>query len=452
MRYLLPALCVCLALSLSARDALPTDNSTSDVAQPRPIYRYLFLFETSSSMSRQKAIAADTAHRLILSGIYGRMRAGDTFGLWTFDERLHTNVFPSQMWDPRRRRDTANRAYRFLLGQRLNKKDLALNQALDAMTQEAKTSGSLTAFLFTDGSEPVKGTRFDEAINAIFTQHAAGMRKAKKPFVTVFVAQDGQFAAHAVTPGGELIYIPRLANTSALAKNSEQESNAPQDQAEPATKPEPTATENTATAQSRPPKKPLTVEEISEALRQSPKKQTNTAAPASPVFRGESSTNPVAPGEVSKPTAGTPAPAPGSSSLAQDLAAAQNRSGALSNTSPPAVTPTAPARNESNAPAEKNISAPAKTIVPSAPPKEEDAIAAAETTTDKTGQSPASASAPPETAVLFQPEAASNAWKYLAAAGALLLVALTLAWLYIRSMRYVPRPSLISQSLDKENK
>jgi hypothetical protein len=33
-----------------------------------------------------------------------------------------------------------------------------------------------------------------------------------------------------------------------------------------------------------------------------------------------------------------------------------------------------------------------------------------------------------------------------------LLVALTLAWLYIRSMRYVPRPSLISQSLDKENK
>ena len=360
MRYLLPALCVCLALSLSARDALPTDNSTSDVAQPRPIYRYLFLFETSSSMSRQKAIAADTAHRLILSGIYGRMRAGDTFGLWTFDERLHTNVFPSQMWDPRRRRDTANRAYRFLLDQRLNKRDLSLNQALDALTQEAKTSGSLTAFLFTDGSEPVKGTPFDEAINAIFTKHAAGMRKAKKPFVTVFVAQDGKFAAHAVTPGGELIYIPRLANTTAPTKNSEQESNAPQDQAELATKPEPTATENTATAQTQ--KKPLTVEEISEALRQSAKKQTNTAAPASLIFRGESSTNPVSPGEVSKLTAGTPAPAPGPSSPARDLAAAQNQSGALSNTSPPALTPTAPARNESNAPTEKNISTPAKTI------------------------------------------------------------------------------------------
>ncbi|PYJ55999.1 MAG: hypothetical protein DME24_23535 [Verrucomicrobia bacterium] len=332
----------------------------------------------------------------------------------------------------------------------MNKKDLSLNQALDAMTQEAKISGALTAFLFTDGSEPVKGTPFDEAINSIFTKHAAGMRKAKKPFVTVFVAQDGQFATNAVTPGGEPIYIPRLANITAPAEMSEQESNAPLAQAAPATKPEPTATENTATAQTR--KKPLTVEEISAALRQSPKKQTNATAPASPVFRGESSTNPVAVGEVSNPNAGTPAPAPGPSSPAQDIAAVQNRSVAVSNSSPPAITPAALARNESNAPTEKNISTPAKTIVPSAPTKEGDAIAAAETTTDKTDQNPAASSTPPEIAVIFQPEAASNAWKYLAAAGGLLLVALTLAWLYIRSVRYVPRPSLISQSLDKETK
>ena len=44
MRRLLPALCVCLALNLSARDTPPADTSTSDAAQPRPIYRYLFLF------------------------------------------------------------------------------------------------------------------------------------------------------------------------------------------------------------------------------------------------------------------------------------------------------------------------------------------------------------------------------------------------------------------------
>ena len=64
----------------------------------------------------------------------------------------------------------------------------------------------------------------------------------------------------------------------------------------------------------------------------------------------------------------------------------------------------------------------------------------------------AAPSASPQTAAILQPEPASNAWKYLAAAGALLLVGITLAWLYIRSIRYVPQPSLISRSMEKEKK
>ena len=73
-------------------------------------------------------------------------------------------------------------------------------------------------------------------------------------------------------------------------------------------------------------------------------------------------------------------------------------------------------------------------------------------TTDKAEETPAFSSAPPQTAALLQPAPASQAWKYLVAAGALLLAALVLAWLYLRSIRYVPRPSIISQSLDKEGK
>ena len=62
--------------------------------------------------------------------------------------------------------------------------------------------------------------------------------------------------------------------------------------------------------------------------------------------------------------------------------------------------------------------------------------------------SPASA----QTAVLAQQEPLSNAAIYFLAAVALLLVGLILGWLYIRSIRYVPRPSIISQSLDREKK
>ena len=59
---------------------------------------------------------------------------------------------------------------------------------------------------------------------------------------------------------------------------------------------------------------------------------------------------------------------------------------------------------------------------------------------------------PAETAVLAEQEPVSNSPIYLLAAVALLLAALILGWLYIRSIRYVPRPSIISQSLDREKK
>jgi hypothetical protein len=58
----------------------------------------------------------------------------------------------------------------------------------------------------------------------------------------------------------------------------------------------------------------------------------------------------------------------------------------------------------------------------------------------------------PAPAVLAQQEPPSNSPLYLLAAIALLLAALVLGWLYIRSLRYVPRPSIISQSLDREKK
>src|SRR5216110_2941573 len=195
---------VCLAGGLTCRG----QDTTNDDALPRPPYRYLFLVDTSSAMSRQKNITVDTVSKLILSGIGGRIQTGEAWNIWTFDNQLHTNLFPAQLWDLQQRAQVADRAYRFLRDQRLNKKKEHLDKYLPALADEAQRSGALTVFLFTDGSKPIEGTPFDARINEIFTRHAAGMRKAKKPFVIVLVAQDGQFAAHAVEAGGAPIYIP----------------------------------------------------------------------------------------------------------------------------------------------------------------------------------------------------------------------------------------------------
>ena len=91
-------------------------------------------------------------------------------------------------------------------------------------------------------------------------------------------------------------------------------------------------------------------------------------------------------------------------------------------------------------------------MVPSTPPKDRLPVATTQTAVDDTREALAHSPASAQTAVLAQQEPLSNTPIYLMTAVALLLVALILGWLYIRSIRYVPRPSIISQSLDREKK
>jgi hypothetical protein len=414
-------------------------SSTDEDPNPRPVYRCLILIDTSSAMSRQKDVTTDTVSKLVLGSFGGRIRTGDAWTIWVFDDRLRTNGLPPQTWDPRQRQDIATRAYRFLNEQRFNRKKAALDKAMDALNDEAELSGDLTVFLFTDGSKPVKGTPFDEPINEIFTKHSSGMRKAKKPFVAVLVAQGGKFSAHAVSPGGDQIYIPRLAKVSSPTLSNS------------TPKREATATN---TAQPSPARKTMTVEEIAAALRQSQKVQTNTVATAPPpliVLATNSSQGPT--NEADKPV--TVAAPPGSNAVPGDTnaATAQGAFAAATNVPLP-VGPAASVRPESGAPTNKAISAPDESAVPGTARTNEIAVATAQKSPDSVEEHPGSLAASPQSAVLVQPGPApgraSNAWKYLVAAAALLLAALTLAWLYIRSIRYVPRPSLISRSMEKD--
>ena len=426
MKRLFILSCCCLAFHLPGRAA----SSTNAAALPRPVYRFLFLIDTSSAMSRQKAVTMDTMSRLILSGIGGRMQSGDAWNLWTIDDQLHTNAFPAQRWDPQQRADVANGVFRFLRAQRFNKKKAPLEKSLAAVAEEAQRSGALTVLLFTDGSAPVKGTPFDEPINEIFTKHAAGMRKSKKPFVTVFVAQEGRFSAHAVSPGGERIYIPRPPEAVAAARNAEAR-----------------AKEKAADV-SPPPSRTPTAEEISEMLRQSQKRQSNVVAmlPAPLIIRGGAS-NPVAAATSNQTAVETFVQIPAASN-GTDF---PDRSAAVSQV-PPAITPASPVKTEPNAPAGEKVSATGNAIVPSTPPKDRPPVLTAKPTVDDEREALVQSPVPAETAVLAEQEPVSNSPIYLLAAVALLLAALILGWLYIRSIRYVPRPSIISQSLDREKK
>ena len=54
-------------------------------------------------MERFEHSGRQAVFNLIYSGIDSQMRAGDTYGVWTFSDQTRAGVFPLQVWNPRPR-------------------------------------------------------------------------------------------------------------------------------------------------------------------------------------------------------------------------------------------------------------------------------------------------------------------------------------------------------------
>src|SRR5689334_10730875 len=81
---------LCFAPSLPAQTAGAMGSSG----------RYLFIVDTSYSMRRRADAVQKTASNLLLSGMRGELRRGDTIGIWTINEDLYTGRLPLQRWTP----------------------------------------------------------------------------------------------------------------------------------------------------------------------------------------------------------------------------------------------------------------------------------------------------------------------------------------------------------------
>ncbi|HKS36426.1 MAG TPA: hypothetical protein VJW76_04490 [Verrucomicrobiae bacterium] len=453
MKTLLILLC-CLAAALTGGRAAEATGETNV-----PLYRYLFVVDTSSAMSRQKDVAIDMVHRLILSGINGRVKTGDVLGIWTFNDKLHTDVFPPQMWVPQQRHDVANRAYRLLRDQKLTKK-ARTDEVVAAIRQAAGLAGTLTVFLCTDGTSAVKGTPFDDAINEIFRNHSAEMGKNKRPFVVVFVARDGELADHAVSPGGGPIYIPAVAKAAAPV-GAQPSTNLPVAKTNAAIEPKPQPADPPRPSQSdAAPAKTLSFEEIAvEIAQQAAQKRSNTAA--------ATSAPPATPPQSSAPKPENPAPP-------TPVAAIPPKTGIVDSASPttserkadaplPTIAQTQQAPQNVLEPANKEVSPPPNVLArPSAPSAErtEETVAVAPSgppngpkpVTAVQTESPTASSSPQQTALVVPDGADSNPQIYLLIGVVVLFVAGVLGWLFFRNSPSTPQPSLISRSMDAEEK
>ncbi len=172
-----------------------------------PDCRYLFVVDLSSAMQRSADGLYRTTHRLVASGLGGRMREGDVFTVWTYADTVLTREFPLNAWTQDLDIALANRAYEFLAQQKFRGKS-NLRPVFAELGQALAISTNLTVILISDGTDVIVGTPFDRPINVTYGKRASEMRTARMPFITSLVTQRGEFTQWAVRGGLEDIGLP----------------------------------------------------------------------------------------------------------------------------------------------------------------------------------------------------------------------------------------------------
>ena len=179
--------------------------------------RYLVIVETSEAMRRRTDGTQKLLGDLVRSGFNGQLRAGDTIGVWTFNDKLSTGVFPLQIWTPQTRERIAGGLVGFLQAQR-HEKTGKLAPVVADMASLIKESEMITVLLVTSGTDKINGTTYDEEINATYTMNQPVQEKARLPYVTILRAVKGEFSGYTVSTPPWPVEFPKFAPAPATPK------------------------------------------------------------------------------------------------------------------------------------------------------------------------------------------------------------------------------------------
>lgn len=157
-----------------------------------PPDRFLFLVETSEPMHPRLTAALRAIETLLVSGMHGQMRPGETLGVWTYNEDLRAGELPLQVWTPQTALLVTSNVMAFLKSQPCEKTG-RLSVVWPELEELVRDSPRLTVIWVTSGGEPIRGTPFDAQINEVFSAHARAQERARMPFVIVLRAQQGAF-------------------------------------------------------------------------------------------------------------------------------------------------------------------------------------------------------------------------------------------------------------------
>ena len=199
-----------LALWMVLATAMAAPQPSKPTKPPKPVgNRFLFILETSSGMTKLEHGGRQAIFDLIYSGVDGRMRRGDTYGIWPFNAQVFSGLVPMQTWDPQKRLEQASAVGRYLRSHKYEKDGNfpLLMKQIDSVVRGAQ---DVNIFVVTDGNTAFAGTAFDQLINAGFETNRMQVQGAKKPLVVTLVARQGAFTAASVTPAGDRIELAEL--------------------------------------------------------------------------------------------------------------------------------------------------------------------------------------------------------------------------------------------------
>jgi len=184
-------------------------SSASAQIPPQKENRFLFIINTSSAMRHSTNGVFEAVQGLLQTEMQGQMRDGDTFGIWSYDEQLHTD-FPMQVWSGKTKDEILGRATAYLNSRHYQKR-AHLDKVMPALRAVVGASQVITLVFIFDGSETMQGTGFDQDINDLQKEFGRQMRADNVPFVTVLAAHDAKFFEYSVNVPGT-VTLPHTAD------------------------------------------------------------------------------------------------------------------------------------------------------------------------------------------------------------------------------------------------
>ena len=155
------------------------------------------IFDTSAAMKKRLPAVEVAVKNFLTTGGSGQLHAGDSVGVWTFDQQLRTGQFPLIHWSPVNVGETASNLVAFVRQQHFTgKTSFAALQPL--LGEIINHSERLTVIIYCDGQDVMGWTPYAEGINRTFGQNQDERKSARQPFALLLRTQQGKFTGCAV--------------------------------------------------------------------------------------------------------------------------------------------------------------------------------------------------------------------------------------------------------------